>query len=146
MGAHNSRRHRLLYGDGRQRSVWWLKVAGALFILTPALLAMWWIAASVGVVFPSDVVSNATTVVLVGLGIFGLITAAIHAYLNDGFLVSSALALAPVVGLVFFVGDALYVVLILGVYALIAGTVGFVLGAGARRLVVHYGRSGGGTT
>ena len=48
---------------------------------------------------------------------------------------STALALALVVGLVFFVGDALYVVLILGAYALVAGTVGFVLGAGARRVV-----------
>ena len=44
---------------------------------------------------------------------------------------STALALALVVGLVFFVGDALYVVLILGAYALVASTVGFVLGGRA---------------
>jgi hypothetical protein len=135
MSAERSDTHRLACGRNPEHSRYWMAIAAVLLVAPPILLGLWWVAASGGTVSPGDLASGLTAVVL---GVFlgaGSIGAMVQAYLNGGALVSVALAVSPVVGLAFFVGDALYVVVLLGGYALVAGVVAFVVGAGARRMV-----------
>lgn len=134
MGIRRFGSTRLVYGRDGERSRYWTKIAVVLLVISPAIMGTWWAAADVGVVSPGDLASGLVSVVVVALLVSGPIAATIQAYRNDGVLVSIALAVAPVVGLALFVGDALYVTILLGAYALVAGVVGFAVGAGARRM------------
>ncbi|MFB6108679.1 MAG: hypothetical protein ABEJ82_07545 [Haloplanus sp.] len=130
---------RMLVGRDPRLSMRLTGVAGAAFLLTalghlpPRLVG--------GLSTPFGL----SVPLLVGASV---VLAAVGAYLNDGLLVSVALAGGPSLG--FYLPLALFdlvypnetVVWALGTgsgFAVVLGTVGFVVGAGARRLAVRAG-------
>jgi hypothetical protein len=126
---------RAFLGRDPRRSVRLLAVAGALFLVTFLLH------------LPPRLVGPLSTPVglfLPGLVAAAVVAAAVGAYLNDGLLVSVALAGGISYGFYFplVLFDLTYpsetVLWALGVgggFALALGTVGFVVGAGVRRVV-----------
>ncbi|WP_147464991.1 hypothetical protein [Halococcus sp. IIIV-5B] len=156
MGRTRSNADRVLLGEDRSVSARWTKLALGSLVVAGVALALGQTLSITASGDPTGVleilhgyVGLALLVVALAAVIAGLLAGAIHAYLNDGLVVS--LALAPVVGLAigYLVGGqvlftvarnewaalegGLYVFLVSGLFVLLLGVVGFVVGAGGRR-------------
>lgn len=158
VGRTRSNADRVLLGDDRSVSARWTKLALGSVVVAGVALAL---GQALSVTASGDptgaleilhgYVGLALLVVALAAVIAGLLAGTIHAYLNDGLVVSLALALAPVVGLAagYLMGDrvlftvardewaalegGLYVFLVSGIFVLLLGVVGFVVDAGGRR-------------
>ena len=150
----------VVFGRDRNRSVRWLNIAAVLVVVAGITFAISGINFLILPDSPRGLFETILSYAL--LGIFavsiatvltGIVAAAVHGYLNDGLLVSIALAAAPVVGLAvgYIVSDqiiyavdpktwaglegGLYVFIVGGSIVLAVGILGTVLGATVRRLV-----------
>ena len=136
MGLENG--NALLFGRCRTRSRWYLGASLGLFVGTLGVMGVVWVLGQLDLSVPVDGFWLVWSVAFVTVGV-----PAIQAYHNDGLLVSIALGLSlplafylvlttfdlvyPSEDLLWGVGTAL-------LFGVPAGVLGFVVGAGARRL------------